>query len=191
MKNFEFEHDGKKYWYSRSVAVLGMVIGIDENKQLYVLANKRGKNTPDYQGCWCMPCGYLDFGETTEEAIARETFEETGVKLDVNEFYLHSIDSIPEDRQNVTIRYKTKNPIDIDKYKLTSENSEEREVDDIKWIRLTDINKYKWAFNHDELIEKYILADIQKMGDMILNDGILSDIDSVKDYLDYNNWGKK
>jgi 8-oxo-dGTP diphosphatase len=157
MKNFEFEHEGKKYWYSRSVAVLGMIIGIDENKQLYVLANKRGQNTPDFQGCWCMPCGYLDFGETTEQAVIREVWEETGVKLEMDDFYLHSVDSIPEDeKQNVTIRYMN-NPIDINKYQLTKENAEDGEVDDVKWIACAEIDKYEWAFNHNDLIKKYIL----------------------------------
>lgn len=157
MKNFEFEHEGKKYWYSRSVAVLGMIVGYKDGVH-YILANKRGENTPDYQGYWCMPCGYIDFDETTEQAIVREAFEETGVKLEDADFYLHSIDSIPEDRQNVTIRYKTKHPININKHELTSKNSEDKEVDDIKWIDVADILNYKWAFNHDELIEKYILG---------------------------------
>lgn len=159
MKNFEFTHEGEKYWYSRSIAMLAMVVGYVENGSYYILANKRGKNTPDFQGCWCMPCGYLDFDETTEQAIVREVFEEIGVKLDVNDFYLHSIDSIPDDeKQNVTIRYKIKHPIDINKYELTKKNSDDGEVDDVKWIRCIDILDYKWAFNHDELIEKYVLG---------------------------------
>lgn len=156
MKNFEFEHEGKKYWHSRSVAVLGMIVGIDDDGNNYILANKRGINTPDYQGCWCMPCGYLDFDETTEQAIQREVFEETGIKLPECNFYLHSIDSIPEERQNVTIRYMF-TPIDINEYKLTSEHAEDGEVDAVKWIPLYDIDKYEWAFNHNDLIKSYIL----------------------------------
>lgn len=157
MKNFEFEHEGKKYWYSRSVAVLGMIVGYKDGAH-YILANKRGANTPDFQGCWCMPCGYVDFNETTEEAIARETFEETGVKLDISEFCLHSVDSIPDDeKQNITIRYQTKNAIDINKHRLTSENAEIGEVDNIRWIKLANIGDYKWAFSHDFLIKRYVL----------------------------------
>lgn len=157
MKNFEFKYKGESYWYSRSVAVLGMVIGKDKNGNKYILANKRGENTPDFQGCWCMPCGYLDFNETTEQAVAREIFEETGVKLPYDYFLLHSIDSIPEDRQNVTIRYMFAPQVDINKYKLTAKYSEHKEVDDIRWIPLNKIEDYQWAFNHKELIYKYII----------------------------------
>lgn len=157
MKNFEFKYKGKSYWYSRSVAVLGMVIGKDTNGNKYILANQRGENTPDFQGYWCMPCGYLDFNETTEQAVAREVFEETGVKLPCDYFLLHSIDSIPEERQNITIRYMFAPQVDIHKYKLTAKYSEHKEVDNIQWIPLDKIDDYQWAFNHKELIYQYII----------------------------------
>ena len=32
-------------------------------------------------GKWAVPGGFLEFGETAEEAVAREVFEETGVKV--------------------------------------------------------------------------------------------------------------
>lgn len=32
-------------------------------------------------------------------------------------------------------------------------NSEEKEVDEVKWICLDDIDKYNWAFNHNELLK--------------------------------------
>lgn len=154
MKNFEFEHKGKKYWYSRSVAVLGIIVGVDENIKKHILANKRGKNTPDYQGCWCMPCGYIDFNESLEGALIREVFEETGVKLELNDFKLHSTDSIPEDdaRQNVTIRYIS-DCLNINKYKLTKAYSDVQEVDSVKWIPLDEIDNYEWAFNHLDLMK--------------------------------------
>jgi len=157
MKNFEIEYNGKKYWHSRSVAMLAMIVGIDGNGNKFILANKRGKNTPDYQHCWCMPCGYLDFDETTEQAIKREVFEETGAVIPEDYFILHSIDSIPTERQNVTIRYMVKS-VGISEYALTSKNSEIGEVDEVKWIYLRDINAYEWAFNHNDLIKKYVLT---------------------------------
>ena len=43
MNNFEFEHEGKKYWYSRSMATVGIVISYDENGNRYVLAIKEAK----------------------------------------------------------------------------------------------------------------------------------------------------
>ena len=154
MKNFEFEHKGKKYWYSRSIAVVCIVIGHDDYNNKYVLANKRGENTPDWQGFWNLPCGYLDFDETVEQAIQREVYEETGVKINIDNLELFSVNSIPEGKQNVTIRFKT-DIGNISEHVLTDKNSEFNEVDDIKWINLNDINNYEWAFNHIELIKLY------------------------------------
>jgi ADP-ribose pyrophosphatase YjhB (NUDIX family) len=36
-------------------------------------------------GRWCLPCGYLEWGEDVREAAAREAFEETGVAVEVGE----------------------------------------------------------------------------------------------------------
>lgn len=52
---------GETEWISRAIAVLGVVIGIDKNGVKHILAEQRGTGTPDpeYIGCWCLPCGYL------------------------------------------------------------------------------------------------------------------------------------
>jgi 8-oxo-dGTP pyrophosphatase MutT (NUDIX family) len=154
MKNFEFEHNGKYYWYSRSVAVLGIVFGY-QNGDSCILATKRGKLTPDFQGYWCMPCGYLDYDETTEEAIIREIFEETGIVLDVNMAKLHSIDSKKDnendEKQNVTIRYIF-SMIEPEKYpSLVKPNIDE--VEEVCWIPISYIENYNWAFGHLDLIK--------------------------------------
>src|SRR4030042_984708 len=107
MNNFEFKHNGESLWYSRAVAVVGLILAHDYIWDWYVLANKRGKNTPDFQGYWSLPCGYLDFNETCEEAIIREIFEETGLKIQKDRYLdLIGVDSIPVGKQNVTIRFK-------------------------------------------------------------------------------------
>ena len=81
MKNFPLlDENGKEWWISRSIAVTGCVFTFLNGKWC-VLANKRGEGTPDFQGMWNMPCGYLDFNETTAEAVIREVYEETGVRL--------------------------------------------------------------------------------------------------------------
>jgi 8-oxo-dGTP pyrophosphatase MutT (NUDIX family) len=154
MENFSFQHKGKEYWYSRSIAVLGIVVKNDLHGKRYILANKRGKNTPDYQGLWNMPCGYLDFDETVEEAVSREVWEETGVKINPDRFELIHINSIPNRKQNVTLRYRVF-VYGEENYILSNENSEQGEVDDVKWILIDDIEKYDWAFNHLELINQY------------------------------------
>ena len=152
---------GEVEWIARNMAVLVMVLGFDKNLKLHVLANKRGQNTPDpeFRGCWCMPCGYLDYNETLKEAAVRETFEETGVKVDSKRLNLFYINDNPEDdkRQNVTFRYRyIINKKTIEDIELTDKNSEEKEVSNIKWIPVDEINNYKWAFNHDKIINELL-----------------------------------
>lgn len=98
MKNFKVtaKEDNKEYWISRSVAVIAYIFyhNIINNK-LFVLADKRGQGTPDFQGYWNCPCGYLDFDETLSEAASREVFEETGYVIDPNYLQMIGISQLP------------------------------------------------------------------------------------------------
>lgn len=155
MKNFEFEHDGKKYWYSRSICAVALLFATDDTGKWYVLANKRGL---DEKHKWNCPAGYLDFEETIAECAAREVYEETGLKISPDVLHLVFINDNPkETRQNVTFRYVgllNKKVEDLSK-QLNSSHSEKNEVEDIKFIPVEDIDKYEWAFNHDNLIKSY------------------------------------
>ena len=54
---------------------------------------------------------------------------------------------------NVTIRYSNLEYCsDLPELKYTNINGEEGEVESVKWINVNDINNYKWAFNHKNLI---------------------------------------
>ena len=154
MKNHSVIDNGVRKWISRHVAVAGFIFSKDKKGNWYVLANKRGEGCPDFVGYWNCPCGYLDYDETTKEAIAREVREETGLKLESSKFKLDYINDSPEnsDKQNVTFSYHTK-VISFKNLALTTAFSEKEEVAEIKWIKLTEIHNYEWAFNHLNIIE--------------------------------------
>lgn len=162
MKNFPVidKNTEREYWISRSITVVVFVFAKDVFGETYILAEQRGKGTPDpeYVGKYCVPCGYLDFDETCAQAAQRELIEETGLNFPVKDFKLVSINDIPESdkRQNVTFRYIINSNIPVeDLCKLfTTKNSEKDEVESIKFIKLSNINNYEWVFNHQKLIKE-------------------------------------
>lgn len=163
MKNFPVidKETGREYWISRSIAVVVKVIAKDIRGNSYILAVKRGKGTPDseYIGKYCMPCGYLDYDETTKQAAQRELQEETGLTFPISDFKLVSINDDPkgDKRQNVTFRYLVKSltPIEDLELMFTTKNAEKNEVDYIRFINIENIDLYEWAFNHNSLIKSY------------------------------------
>lgn len=174
MKNFPLlDENGKEWWISRSIAVTGCVFTFLNGKWC-VLANKRGEGTPDFQGMWNMPCGYLDFNETTAEAVIREVYEETGVRLNPNFLHFWKFNDSPtQNRQNVSFRYYAlidAQPGSISVGTGNDRGGEEDEVEAIGWIPLDSIDKYQWAFDHDKIIREFAEW-------MHLEDGDLEDID--------------
>ena len=160
MQNFPVDYideqsgEKKTAWISRSVAVSGFIFCKDQKGKWYVLANQRGKGTPDYQGYWNCVCGYLDYDENANEAMKREVYEETGLDLHSYKFIPYFVNSNPkENRQNVTIRfYKILEGNTSDWSNFSKDKMEKDEVADIKWIRVNEIGDYQWAFNHNDLI---------------------------------------
>ena len=154
--NFPVKYKGKTFWHSRSVAVAGFVFARNTEGKWCVLANKRGKGTPDFQGYWCCPCGYLDYNETAQEAIARECNEECGIIIEPNQFEMVGVDTSPQaNRQNVTIKHRVICHDKVaDDFVFSTANMEKDEVDEIKFIPLEEAKKYQWAFGHFKLIKE-------------------------------------
>ena len=156
MNNFPIIHEGKTYWIARNMAVSCFVFA-NFSGELRVLANQRGEGAADFHGLWNVPCGYLDFDETTKEAAIREVYEETGVELkDVN-FWTFE-DSPNANLQNVTFRYYAiiDKPTTNISVSVGDRGGEENEVNSVAWMSVDKIDDFKWAFNHDKLIKELV-----------------------------------
>ena len=141
-------------WFSRSIAVSGFVYCKNKDDKWCVLASERGKGTPDFQGYWNAPCGYLDFNETILAALIREIKEETGVDLNGYMFQFIGYEDTPKaNRQNVTFRFRVLiNNKKCEEFNFSHKWNEKDEVGEIKWVPIEDVDNYKWAFGHRERI---------------------------------------
>lgn len=150
----------KTVFSGRFCAVSGFVYAIVDGKYS-ILANLRGPGTPDYQGCWNAPCGFLECFENSKEGIQREILEECGFIIDTDDLKVIHVETEPEEcnNGNVTIRHFAFLGKITPQY-VKQEGGEENEVDSVKWIPLDDIDNYKWAFNHRKTVELYAHSKI-------------------------------
>lgn len=83
------------------VDYIGVSVGamiFNDKGELFL--SKRSKNTKNEKGCWEIPGGAVDFGETLEHAVKRETMEEFGVEIEVLEQFPAADHLIPSENQH-------------------------------------------------------------------------------------------
>jgi len=153
---------GKDMWKTRAVAVVVTLIAriwtngakTEDGKDVpYVLIGKRGSGVNAEQGKWCLPCGYLDWNESGDQAAVRELWEETGVDVgDTMRNWLVVTDPDMDPRQNICLHYgKLISVNSVENLpKPTNENSEPNEVEELRWVKVSDIGNYDMAFGHEK-----------------------------------------
>jgi 8-oxo-dGTP diphosphatase len=164
MKNFPITtEDNKTYWISRSCTTETIIFN-KVNGEWCVLANKRGKGCTNNVGLWNVPAGYLEYNETLEDCAVRETFEETGAKIDKNNLNLFEVDSTCDEEhksQNVIVAYWT--TTDYESQTLTDSNSDPDEVDEIKWVPILELKNYQWiSKKHYDRIKRAFISCANK-----------------------------
>lgn len=78
-------------------------LGVILRKEREVLLGKR-KNAHG-EGTWCFPGGHLELNETFEECAARETFEETGMKIKNVRFLTTTNDIMDKEKKHYVTIY--------------------------------------------------------------------------------------
>ena len=156
------QHEGEEIWISRSVTVLPVLFFVSKGIW-YVPLGLRGKDLPEAVGLWGLPGGYLDYDETTTQAVYREVWEELGLDLlqlrsdfhfSGNFDHPYDIHSQPLRRQNVTLKYALMFHLgDADLPELKPQVSK-GEVVEAKWVDLETAMQMTLAFNHHLVMQE-------------------------------------
>lgn len=149
--------DGRTIWLSRSPAVVAVVL-VNTPDGTYILTEKRSAmmDEPNKQA---LVSGYLDWDESGYDGIVRETWEETSFHIpaykdklifnnSLQPFYVHS-DPWTDAKQNVSLTYIFIYNMDLP---MEIENFHDAEIDSVKWMKDSEVDKYEWAFDHDRRI---------------------------------------
>ncbi len=121
----------------RGIDYIGVGVGaaiISKDKKLFI--TKRGQKAKNERGKWEIPGGGVEFGETFEEAVIREIWEENGFKIEVLELLGICDHIIPEENQHwVSPTYICK--IKSGKPKII----EPEKCEEIGWFTLAEAEK--------------------------------------------------
>ena len=153
MKNFEFEHNGEKLWYSRSLAC-NLLVFIKKSDGVYILANKRGQGCEFNKGLWNVPGGFIDFDEDSKDCAIRETWEETNIRVPRDKVNFLKLDTYPHGKRQtmIAVHYAIFNEDEIEDWKFSTEHCEQNEVEQIELIHLDDLSYVSWTNNQLQLI---------------------------------------
>lgn len=108
-----------------------------------VLLIKRGRDP--YKGFWALPGGFVEYGETTEDAVKREVKEETGLDCDIVALtgVYSDLDRDPRGH-TISVAYLMK----VVHGEVTAGNN----ARDAFWIDIDELPE-KIAFDHSKIIE--------------------------------------
>ena len=163
-------HEGEEIWISRSVTVLPSLFFV-KGETTYVPLGLRGDGLPDEVGKWALPGGYLDYDETTDEAVLRETWEELGLNLlecqenfrtESNLDQPYYVMSQPRHRQNISLRYTLMFFLGTeDELPELDPQVPQSEVVEARWFELNEALAMPLAFYHAENM-RHCLSTVYK-----------------------------
>ena len=114
----------------------------NENHEFILI---KRKNDP-YKDCWALPGGFVEYGESVEDAAIREAKEETNIDVELEE--LVNVYAAPDRdprRHTVTVAYTARGDL-----KTRKADSDAKDIDVFQVEKLDSINI---AFDHAIIIK--------------------------------------
>jgi 8-oxo-dGTP diphosphatase len=117
------------------------------DKRGRLLLVQRGR--PPFRGAWSLPGGFVEWNERVEDACARETKEETGLKARVGEILGAYSDPGRDPRgHNVTILYAAK------PYGGRLKGGDD--AAEARWWEPRELRQLEFAFDHAKIIREQL-----------------------------------
>ncbi len=99
-----------------------------------------------YKDCWALPGGFVEYGESVEDAAIREAKEETSIDVELLDLVnVYSKPGRDPRRHTVTVAYTAKGDF--------SQRMAESDAKDIDVFSYEDIDNIEIAFDHRKIIE--------------------------------------
>lgn len=126
------------------VGVCLIVMRWIDNIEHWCMFKRKGAHGP---GTWSVPGGWMEHGESPQDAVLREFMEEVGTKMTfISPVFRGITNDIQDELHSVTIWFET------DYINGEPENMEPEKIEEIKWIAKNDFNTLKLFRPMDILI---------------------------------------
>lgn len=130
------------------VDVVYALICDETNRKILMVGNKRENGSE-----WSLPGGAREIGETLEQAVIRETFEETGLTVEIENIFAINEKFFPH-AHAVIFTFVAR--IVGGEISIQDQN----EITDISWINIKEAEKIMFYFPNgvQDLLEKGLVA---------------------------------
>lgn len=119
-------------------------IFVDDKGRILLL--KRSEDSKAYPGCWGLVGGFVEWGETIEQALKREAMEEIGVEVEVVRFTGRYYDKKGRHPTRTVVCLPHISKIVSGEPRAVSECSE------VKWFTPEEIKDLEMAYDHKQML---------------------------------------
>ena len=134
--------------YKNPVPTVDIIIEFESDDKTVDMSGKRivliSRKNPPFG--WALPGGYVDYGESLEEAAVREAYEETSLRVElIRQFHTYSDPSRDPRQHTITTVY------------IAKARGNPRGMDDAKEAGIFNVNSIPsdMAFDHAAIIDDY------------------------------------
>lgn len=104
------------------------------------------RKNPPFKGCWALPGGFVEYGETVESAAKREAKEETGLDVELDSIVGVYSDPERDPRGHiVTVCYTA--------HRTGGSLFADTDASDVKYVKINEVLNLDLAFDHKKILQ--------------------------------------